>query len=101
MKTLFKILFIGLLTVLLSYAATAGATGNDPVAKDKNLFVLKADKKFVGAKVTILQSNGTVVAEQILERRKMIIDFDSMKTGAYTIVLSKGGQTKEMKFTRR
>lgn len=103
MKTLVKIFFLGVLTVLLSYAAMAkDISGKDPInGKDKNLYVIKTDKKFVGAKVEIVQANGTVIAEQILQRRKMIVDFDDMKMGSYTIRIKKGDEVKEMTFTKK
>ena len=102
MKTLVKIFFLGLLTVLLSYAAMAkDISGRDPITGKDNLVVIKTDKKFVGAKVEIVQANGIVIAEQILQKRKMIIDFDDMKMGAYTIRIKKGDEIKELTFTKK
>jgi hypothetical protein len=104
MKTLVKIFFLAALTVLLTMAAMAGEPdakvkhGNE---RDKNLFVFKADRKLVGAKVEILQSNGSMIAEQILERRKLVIDFNEMKSGSYTIRVVKGIHVKEFSYVKR
>jgi hypothetical protein len=101
MKTLLKILFLGLLTVLLTIAAMAkGST--DPVKrvadKDKGFFVFKADKKLLGAKVEIRQANGSLIAEQLLTKRKLVIDFHGIKSGAYTIRIVKGDKIQELNY---
>jgi hypothetical protein len=104
MKTVVKIIFLAALTVLLSMAAMAGSPDVKTKVghgKDKGLFVFKADRKLVGAKVEVLQSNGSMIAEQILQRRKLVIDFNDMKNGSYTIRVVKGTQTKEFSYTKR
>lgn len=103
MKTFLKVIFLGVVSVLLTIAAMAKdpVTKRDPDTKDKSLFVLKADKKFIGAKVEILHPNGNVIAEQILQKRKMIIDFDDVKSGSYTIRLVKGNAQKEYTFDKK
>ena len=104
MRTLIKIIFAGVLTVLLSMAATA----KEPVkkwepagSKNKNLIVYKADKKMIGGKVEILQANGVVLAEQILQKRKLLIDFNSMRLGEYTIRITKGDEVREFTFEKK
>jgi hypothetical protein len=105
MKTLIKIIFLGLLSVLLTIAATAKT--NDPVKqkhvseKDKGLFVFKADRELVGAKVEILRENGSVIAEQVLNRRKLVIDFNEIRSGSYTIRISKGEKIKEFNYYKQ
>jgi hypothetical protein len=103
MKTLVKLIFLGALTVLLTIAAMAKepVRKGDPDSKDKSLFVLKADKKFVGARVEIIQPNGSIIAEQILQKRKMIIDFDDVKSGSYTIRLVKGEKIQEFTYDKK
>lgn len=102
MKTLLKLIFLGVLTVLLSMAATAKTVEKDPpAAKTESVFVLKAHKKFVGGVVSVLRKNGTVVAEHTLNKRKLVIDFAGMKSGDYTIRLVKGEQTKELAFSKK
>src|ERR1700754_1713428 len=100
MKTFRKILLIGVAVLMLTQPLSAAARrdGVIPVpAKYKNLFVYKADRKFIGAKVEILYS-GDVVTTQTLFRRKMIIDFCEMKRGLYTIRISKGARTQEYQY---
>jgi len=104
MKTFFKILIAAGLSVLLSMAATA--KGKDPIRlkplndKGKHLFVFKADKDLLGAKVEILEENGSVIAEQILTRRKLVIDFNDIGTGSYTIRLVKGDTIRELNYQK-
>lgn len=67
----------------------------------KNLIMLKMDKRFLGAKVEIIYSNGEVVSSQTLINKKMIIDFASVKQGEYIIRLSKGEDVKEFKYEKK
>src|SRR5262245_19460127 len=91
-----KLIVIGaaVLVIILTYSMGASAAtreGSDPISvEDKNLFVFKAERKFVGAKVEVLSSSGAVVTTQTLQKRKMIIDFCDVKNDSYTIRLSKG-----------
>jgi hypothetical protein len=103
MKTFRKILLIGVAVLMMIQPLSAAARrdGVIPVpAKYKNLFVYKADRKFIGAKVEILYSNGDVVTTQTLYKRKMIIDFCEMKRGSYTIRISKGSRIQEYEYNK-
>lgn len=104
MKTLIKIILLGVLTVLLSIAAMATEPRQkvEPAGtKNKNLIVWKADKKLVGGKVEILLSDGTKVAEQVLGRRRLYIDFENMNSGSYIVRISKGNLFQEFTFDKR
>jgi hypothetical protein len=104
MKTLIKIIFLGVLTVLLSIAAMA----NEPVkkwepsgSKNKNFIVYKANRKMVGGRVEILQMNGMRIGEQTLHKRKLFMDFGNMKSGSYIIRISKGALVEEFTFAKK
>jgi hypothetical protein len=105
MKTVLRILGLGLLTALLTIAAMAKDVSHVPVkqiaTKDKGLFVFKADKNLLGAKVEILQSNGSLIAEQLLTRRKLVIDFNDIRAGLYTIRITKGMKTQELHYLKQ
>lgn len=104
MKTLFKIFVLGVLSVLLTIAAMAKEPSNkwSPFSsKNKNLMVFKTDKKMVGARVEILQANGSLVAEQILHKKKLLIDFNNMREGSYRIRISKGSKVQEFTFEKK
>ena len=102
MKTLFKSI---LLTLVIS-GSTAGASfsATDPIEakeiKEKNLFVFKTNKKFLGASIEVLHSSGDVVTAQILAKRKMIIDFSDVKEGSYTIRVTKGKLKEEFEYKK-
>ena len=99
MKTLITLAFtVFSLTATIAVArAENPATGNP---KD-SLFVLKTDKKFIGAQVEIYSSEGTLVTSQSLNKRKMIIDFGSVTKDTYTIRVVKDGETQEFHFERK
>jgi len=101
-----KILVIGVavLVIILTHSISSSAAtreGQLPVTgKYKNLFVFKADRNLVGAKVEVLYSNGDVVTTQTLQKRKMIIDFCDVRHGSYTIRISKGDRIKEFQYNK-
>jgi|SRR6187399_2351719 hypothetical protein len=102
-----KLIVVGLavLVIILTYTSRASAAIHDGLstvpAKYKNLFVFKADRKYVGAKVEVLTSTGAVVTTQTLEKRKMIIDFCDVKSGSYTIRVSKGHNVQEFQYDKK
>ena len=102
MKKVGRILLIS--AMLLTAREMAMASGDDPVvvvqSKNKDFFVIKADRKLVGARVDVFYANGDVVTRQTLERRKMIIDFGDVRPGLYTIRVSKENQVEEFKYNK-
>ena len=103
MKTLITVLVGG----LIFFSTTAWANNpNDTVAsttspKASSFFVLKAQKEFVGATVEIYRADGALVTAQSLEKRKVIIDFRSVKYGTYTIRVTKGEKTQEFQYVKK
>jgi hypothetical protein len=68
--------------------------------KNRNLFVLRIDKEYAGAKVEVFYTNGEVVLSQKLEKRKVIIDFCNSISGTYTIRVVKGDMRKEFRYEK-
>jgi hypothetical protein len=101
MKTLFNILTVSFLLLAVTVSANDIDEGKYEKEKRANLFVMKTDKKFLGAKVEVLSANGKVITSGNLEKRKMVIDFAAVKFGTYTIRVSKGNETKEFHFVKR
>jgi hypothetical protein len=104
MKNLRKYLLIGVAVLMIGSASTRafGNSGDLPASgKSKNLFVVKTDKKLVGAKIEVIYANGRVVSSQTLQKRKMVIDFGDVKDGSYTIRLSKGDTVKEFRYEKK
>jgi hypothetical protein len=91
--------------IFFSSIVVVGAPKNDESpftgSKLKNLFVFKTEKKLVGAKVEVLSENGQVVTSQVLQKRKMIIDFCDVRYGTYTIRVTKGEDVKEYQYTKK
>src|SRR5688572_2308952 len=102
MKSLRYLSIVGL--IFFSSTAIAG-TENDEISlvgsKYKNLFVFKTERKLVGAKVEVLSENGEVVTSQVLQKRKMIIDFCDVRFGTYTIRVTKGHRVKEYQYIKK
>lgn len=102
MKTL---LSMSLAVLLFISSAAFAAHGHDDIpatgSRYKNLFVFKTDRKLVGAQVEILSASGEVVTSQVLQKRKVIIDFCDVGHGTYTIRVSKDGRVKEFYYTKK
>lgn len=99
MKTLKKILLATLLSLPILVAAGPQDAGNDD-SKD-NVYVLKADKKFIGAKVEIFSAGGQLITAQTIDKKKMLIDFGDVKMGVYTIKLTNGDNTQSFTYERK
>jgi hypothetical protein len=95
------ILAIALLVMVLSLNAS---TKNEGISAEKskhsNLFVLKADKKFIGATIEILSSKGSVITSHTLGKRKLFIDFRDVEQGSYTVRLTKGNEVREFNYLK-
>ena len=101
MRTLTKLLLITLL--LVSFGSTAGSieqvSAKGPRMKD--VFVCKANKKFVGGTVEIISSRGHLITSSHLQKRKLVIDFESVQIGTYTIRVTKGNEIEEFIFMKK
>lgn len=69
-------------------------------AKQSNMFLVKAGKQWKGAEVEVRTEGGEVVMHQKLTKNRFSIDFKNVKSGIYTIKISKGQRAKEFKFSR-
>lgn len=69
--------------------------------KSANKFVFKGNKKMLGATVEVFYADGTLVTRQILKKKRMIIDFCEVRSGEYTIRISKDSKRKEYQFTKK
>jgi hypothetical protein len=69
--------------------------------RDKDLFVMKTDKKFVGATVEIYSSEGELLTAQHLVQRKMVIDFSPVAQDTYIIRVVKGEEAQEFYFKKK
>ncbi len=99
-----KLSLMKVLTIILITLSTTGVlrAGEEPTAQFvksdlKNLFTIKVDKKLVGATIELVYSNGDLVAKELLQKKKMIIDFCDVKTGEYSVVIKKGDYRKDFK----
>jgi|GEM_PF-1715544 len=101
MKYLIATIITLLFVITSVFARPVNETDKIAPVKSKSLFVFKAHKKFLGARVDILTEGGSIITTQQLEKRKVIIDFGSVKMGTYTIRVSKGGKTQAYQYIKR
>ncbi len=69
--------------------------------KGNNLFAFKVSKPWQYAHVEVLAVNGDCVSCQTLMRRKMVINFQDVKAGTYTIKISKGEYVQEFEYVKK
>jgi hypothetical protein len=96
-----KVVLIGLVILIMATPIVARSKDSKTEPSRKNLFVFKADKKFIGAQVEVLYGNGEVVTSQTLSKRKMLIDFSDMKSGSYMIRVKKGSDVQQFTFEKK
>src|SRR5689334_6376123 len=102
MKTLLIASFLVLaMTSSFATEVTRGESGSTASSRNKNLFVFKAKKKFVGATVEIYTSNGEMITSQHLQKRRMIISFSDVQYDTYTIRIAKGNNAKEFQYIKK
>lgn len=103
MKRVRSRVMIALLFFLPAFVmAGGGDEGNSEGNQTKeNLFVFRAQKKLIGAKVEIFSSDGELLTAQTMQKRKMIIDFAGTNYGTYTIKLTKGDMVKEFRYVKK
>ena len=104
MRSLTKLFLIFFFSFLLvSYVTSAGSRDTVSVAggKSKDLFIYKMNKKFLGATVEILSTSGNVITSSQVQKRKLVIDFEGVLLGTYTIRLTKGETIEEFTFIKK
>ena len=101
MKKLATSLFVSFLILSSSLYATAEAIDVTEPPREKNLFMLKAEKDLVGAQVEIYNASGELITTQSLQKRKMVIDFGDAGLGLYTIKVVKGESKQEYKYLKK
>jgi hypothetical protein len=100
MKTLIAVV-VALLIVTTGYAAKPKDAIIIGQTKNKNLFVYKTHRKFVGAMVEVYTSNGDLLTAQNLQKRKLIIDFGTALKDTYTIRVVKGSDIREFQYVKK
>ncbi len=100
-----KILCSLLVVALFSVGGVVFASSADSISmtnpKQTNVFVFKADKKFLGSRVEVFSSSGRLITYQELQKRKMAIDFSHVQSDIYTIVISNSTARRAFRFNRK
>ena len=100
----YSILFSVALMALTSTAASPNLPDTPVeviVTKDKNLFVLKIDKKFMGAHVEVVSANGECMICQKVRGSKMNIVLSHADPGTYTVNIEMNGTIEKFQFVKK
>jgi hypothetical protein len=94
--------FTAVLVIMTSLAWAAPKEEVEVInTKSENLFVFKVKSSLKGAEVQIYYSNGDLVSSQLLEKKKMIINFRDVKYGTYIIKVRKGKTMEVFNYIKR
>lgn len=97
-------LLTSFLVLTLLFGSALNASAREAVdswnAKAGNKFVYKGNKRMIGATVEVFYADGTLVTKQVLKKKRMIIDFCEVRSGDYTIRISKDSRKREYHFTK-
>lgn len=99
MKTLSTILTLSILFISSSLMATGGIEVLK-TDQDKSSLLFKLDKELVGATIDIVYSNGDLVTQEVLKRKKLLLDMSKVKEGQYTLIINKGDQKENFMVTK-
>lgn len=101
MRPLTKLLLISFLLISPGVFAGSADTVRAESLKMNDFFVYKTSRKFVGATVEIISSSGALITRSQLSKRKLVIDFGSVRFGSYVIRVSKGDDTEEFVYIKK
>ena len=66
-----------------------------------HIYLLRVDGRFRGGEVEVMAQNGDTILKEILNKRRMKIDFRNVKPGTYTIKLKKGMLVEQFAYQRK
>ena len=98
---LVKILLLVFLVTSSAIASSKKEAVNVTDFKSTNVFSYKGNTKMIGATVEVFTAEGVLVTKQTLRKRRLHIDFGEVKSGEYTIRISKGEKLKEYQFIKK
>ncbi|MEQ8927596.1 MAG: hypothetical protein RLO81_17400 [Fulvivirga sp.] len=99
MKTL-SLLITAVVFSLSAYANKPEHTIKIVDTEYKNILKFKVDKELVGATIILSYSNGDIVTTEVLERKRLVIDFYDVKSGDYTVEIKKGDYKKDISVSK-
>ncbi|QSE97835.1 hypothetical protein [Fulvivirga lutea] len=99
MKTL-SLLIIATVISVVSYANKPQHSIKIIDTEYKNILKFKVDKELIGATIILSYSNGDIVTKEVLERKRLVIDFCDVKSGEYTVEIKKGNYKKDISISK-
>ena len=103
MKALKLFAALSLISISFAFATPIPQIATIDVVHSKydNLFIFKVDRKLKGAIVEVSYTNGDVIANLKMEKRKLIINFCDVKFGSYVIKVKKGNEIQEFQYVKK
>ena len=103
MKALKLFAALSLLSISFAFATPFPQLATIDVVHSKydNLFIFKVDRKLKGADVEVSYTNGDVIANLKMKKRKLIIDFCDVKFGSYVIKVKNGNEVREFQYVKK
>jgi hypothetical protein len=96
-----KITFLFSMVIVTTIAFSNGIKTTDPVhvlSSRMSILHLKLTHDFIGATVEIYNESDELILSQVLNERKVLIDFDNQKQGIYKIKIKKGTDEDVMEY---
>lgn len=70
-------------------------------AREDHRYVLKIERKNVGASLEVVSSTGERIVLQKVRKRKVVIYFEHVRLGEYTIRIRKGNDLSEYRYIKK
>ena len=92
---------LGKIIVMMTIVLTPALLQAKPGDPEKGVFVVKTEKRLIGAKIEVFSEKGELITAQTMQKRKMIIDFGDTRNGSYTIKVTKGDVVEEFQYVKK
>jgi hypothetical protein len=96
-----KITFLLSMIIVTTMAFSNGIKKTHPVhvlSARMNIVHLKLTRELIGATLEIYNESGELILRQVINERKVIIDFDGQQEGIYKIKIKKGADEDVMDY---
>jgi hypothetical protein len=99
-----KITFLFSMMIASTIGLSNGIKATDPVhvlSSRMRIVHLKLTREFIGATLEIYNESDELILSQVVNERKVLIDFDNQKQGIYIIKIKKGTDEDVMEYINR
>jgi hypothetical protein len=102
MKKSISLFMILALFATLTFGGEKENSGLVRVISSKHyLFYFEVNKKLIGGTIDVVSEDQEVIGTQTIVHAKTVVDFFNLRSGKYTIVISKGDKRFEFPYTNK